>query len=110
MKLPDISLRAAREIDRILDVLVGEEVSPDSYIATISWGYDNPDPDCPATLGVGAEQAAKIPAEYIKQAHGIEVAFYLEDEEIATYADHALDYVHRAFVFVPKAEASSLVE
>jgi hypothetical protein len=98
--LPEISTRAAAKIRSLVDRNFAEAAVP--WVATVSWGYETPEVDCPRTLGIGEEEAAKVPAESVRHAHGVSLAFYFSDGDLAAYADHVLDYFGGQFVFVPK--------
>jgi hypothetical protein len=103
MTLPGITRRAVDAINRLWATLESDKRT--DYIPSVSLTFNTRSDELPFIPCIGGHLLASVPAEYIVEAHGLKVAFNLNDETRPKYQDYVLDFIEGQFIFLEKSAA-----
>lgn len=107
-QLPDVTKRAVTQIVRLMEKLPSK-IEKSEYLPSVSWRVRSSDESdvMPGPL-IGIHRKDKVPSEFIKESHGIKIAYNLPEQILARHRDSILDYLNGHFLFVDKASIQFL--
>ena len=97
--LPTITPRAAKAITKLL-ARVPDKFRDQQVLPVITWLTEGTRKDFVPGPEIGLNYRRDVPARYIVQVHGIEVAIGLPEALLEQYSGYELDYLGKRFIFV----------
>jgi hypothetical protein len=107
MTLPEISERAASQIQKLMETLKPD--IRDEYIPTVNWLVEssNANDEVPGPC-IGLHRKSDVLPQHVLSAHGIAIAFNLPETIKIQLKDCVLDFIGNRYVFVKKEMAKFL--